>query len=291
MLQKPLKLISNELAITISLLSTVLYVAVLYLHSNARPTLLKNKDSPSVIKARILLVSCASLLIAATTVYIGKASQVGWATSATKILGLQATAATLTSSVGLTAVLFAGPLFEHLVADGGFFTLRKDVAHAFSSWVGIRNFIAGPFTEELVFRSCIIPLHFFAAFPIGQIILTTPLYFGLAHIHHVYERSIARPGHLLEACIVSLVQFTYTTIFGWFAAYLFFKTGSVWCCVAVHTFCNAMGLPRVTGRVQGPMVYSVMYYLLLAAGSILATRMIDLRLVSPADAYQPYSLI
>ena len=80
----------------------------------------------------------------------------------------------------------------------------------------------------------------------------TPLYFGLAHLHHLYEFRISHPEtHFLVGLARSIVQFGYTTLFGWFAAFLFLRTGNFWTCVVVHAFCNWQGLPRFWGRV-GP---------------------------------------
>jgi prenyl protein peptidase len=47
----------------------------------------------------------------------------------------------------------------------------------------------------------------------------------------------------------SLFQFTYTSLFGFFAAFVYVRTGNVYTCMLAHTFCNWMGLPRFYGRV------------------------------------------
>lgn len=286
----PVRLISAELASTLSGLCTLIYVAVLYLHPSARPTRRITKDHPSVIKSRITLVTLASLLTACVTVYIGKPEHDSWPSAAVRILGLRFNLRNVLSSLALTCMLFAGPLFEYFVADGGLTSVHRDVASTISSWVGIRNFVAGPMSEEFVFRSCIIPLHVFAGLPIGRIVLLTPLYFGLAHVHHIYERCISRSGDFVSASLISLVQFIYTTIFGWFAAYLFIRTGSVWSAFFVHSFCNSMGLPRVTGRVNGSLLYSFVYYTLLIGGALAFAANIE-SWTDSASAYQPYSFI
>lgn len=286
----PLRLISIGLASQLSLLCTFFYVSVLYLHRSARPTQTVSKDHPRVIKSRILLVSCASLLSAVVTTSIGKAANDDWLSSAVRILGLRFKFTEVVTSLLLTATLFAGPLYEHLLADRGILHLFQNLTYPLRSWVGFRNIIAGPISEEFVFRSCIVPLHLFAGQSIGKIVLITPLYFGLAHIHHVYERNMSRPGNLLNASLVSLVQFVYTTIFGWFAAFLFIRTGSVWSSILVHSFCNSMGLPRVTGRLSGSIINTILYYILLIGGALLFALNIEIRTQS-SQAYQPYSFI
>ena len=87
------------------------------------------------------------------------------------------------------------------------------------------------------------------------LIFATPLYFGIAHIHHFYEFTLTHPfTPLIPALLRSLIQFGYTTVFGWYATFLFLRTGNVWGVVLVHSFCNWMGLPRVWGRVGGVVV-------------------------------------
>lgn len=281
----PLRLISMQFASSLSILCTFFYVGVLYLLPSARPTPTVPKDHPKVIKSRILLVSWASLASAFVTVSIGKTANDGWLSTTIRILGLQFKLSEVVSSLLLTATLFAGPLYERLVVDRDLWSFCP-----VDSWVSFRNLIAGPVSEEFVFRSCIIPLHLFAGQSIGKIVLITPLYFGLAHIHHIYERNLSSPGQLWQACVVSLVQFGYTTIFGWYAAFLFIRTGSVWSSIVVHSFCNCMGLPRVTGRLPGSIVHTPIYYTLLIAGALLFALNIETSTQS-GQAYQPYSFV
>ncbi len=78
----------------------------------------------------------------------------------------------------------------------------------------------------------------------------TPLYFGIAHVHHLYEFRITHPKvPAFVAVLRSVFQFTYTSLFGFFAAFVFIRTGNVYSCILAHTFCNWMGLPRFYGRV------------------------------------------
>lgn len=94
------------------------------------------------------------------------------------------------------------------------------------------------------------------------ITFVSPLIFGLAHLHHLHECIIARqrpgtsylqaaltPSIIIPGLVQALVMFTYTSLFGFFEAFLYLRTGNVWACIAAHSFCNAMGLPRFYGRV------------------------------------------
>ncbi len=97
-----------------------------------------------------------------------------------------------------------------------------------------------------------VPLHLLAIMPPSRIVFVTPLYFGIAHIHHFYEFVLTHPHTpLVPALLRSLIQFGYTTIFGWYATFVFLRTGSVYAVILAHSFCNWAGLPRVWGRVEG----------------------------------------
>lgn len=91
--------------------------------------------------------------------------------------------------------------------------------------------------------------------PPSHIIFLCPLYFGIAHVHHFYEFTLTHPHTpLVPALLRSLIQFGYTTVFGWFATFVFLRTGSLWAVVLAHSFCNWAGLPRVWGKVEGSAI-------------------------------------
>ncbi|EFA80437.1 hypothetical protein PPL_07272 [Heterostelium album PN500] len=50
----------------------------------------------------------------------------------------------------------------------------------------LRNYVIGPIVEEVVYRSSICPILYFAGFSSTNIILFSPLLFGLSHLHHIY---------------------------------------------------------------------------------------------------------
>lgn len=120
--------------------------------------------------------------------------------------------------------------------------------------------------------------------------------FGLAHVHHFYEFRITHPHTpVIGALLRSLLQFTYTTLFGGYATFIYLRTGSLLSVILVHAFCNWQGFPRFWGRlsageyvtspatredkrtehrdiqwtgVQLSIIWTVAYYLLLVVGSI-----------------------
>lgn len=74
--------------------------------------------------------------------------------------------------------------------------------------------------------------------------LIAPLLFGIPHFHHLHEH--LRQGMKRSVAIqMSCIQFTYTTVFGIYSAYLFLRTGHFVAPFIAHAFCNHMGLPDI----------------------------------------------
>lgn len=129
----------------------------------------------------------------------------------------------------------------------------------------------GPITEELVFRSCILGASLLArpALSVKALVFATPLWFGFAHAHHAWE-NYKKNGRNRDAAIQAVAlssepshsyapipvadelgfQLTYTTLFGWFASYLFLRTGSVIPPTIAHIYCNLMGVYLPTSAVS-----------------------------------------
>ena len=146
----------------------------------------------------------------------------------------------------LTALLFAGPLFEKWAVGEW-----NETFESLSSWIAWRNYVAGPVSEEITFRSALIPLHLLARVSPERIVFFAPLYFGIAHVHHFYEFQLTHPGTPIMASLLrSLFQFAFTTVFGWYATFLFLRSGSLVAVIVVHSFCNYCGLPRLWGRLE-----------------------------------------
>ena len=91
-----------------------------------------------------------------------------------------------------------------------------------------------------------------------RIVFVTPLIFGLAHLHHLVEFITSRTpdgrrwpplGIIINGVLRSTFQFAYTSLFGFFAAFVFLRTGNLLVCIIAHSFCNRMGVPRLWGRV------------------------------------------
>lgn len=107
----------------------------------------------------------------------------------------------------------------------------------------LRTLVIAPFCEEFTFRACMMPILLQSfSLPISCVI--SSLLFGIGHFHHIYSR-LKSGFDLKPAIIVSFFQFSYTTIFGIYSAYLFASTGHFIAPLLAHSFCNFMGVPDI----------------------------------------------
>uniref|UniRef100_A0A8D2PL06 CAAX prenyl protease 2 n=1 Tax=Zosterops lateralis melanops TaxID=1220523 RepID=A0A8D2PL06_ZOSLA len=85
----------------------------------------------------------------------------------------------------------------------------------------LRNQVVAPLTEELVFRACMLPMLVPCTGP-GPAVLACPLFFGVAHFHHVIEQLRFRHGSVGS---------------------IFMAAGHLAGPVLCHSFCNSLGFP------------------------------------------------
>jgi len=114
-------------------------------------------------------------------------------------------------------------------------------------------FKQGPISEELVWRSCIITAYRLAGASNAFLVFFTPLSFGSAHLHHVWEiYNMHGRTHqaLRRAIVLILFQFSYTTLFGFHTAFLFLCTNSMLSSISAHIFCNIMGFPQLQAELR-----------------------------------------
>ncbi|KAK0939857.1 CAAX prenyl protease [Friedmanniomyces endolithicus] len=257
----PAPSISPQTALLCAALYTLVYVAPFYLSPTLRSTPLQSRDAPAVIRARVRAVALSCLFSTVVTVYVltihGQASPRDIA----RLLGFWPfDPSDVARVLGLVAILFAGPLYETFILNSAWrqLSITNLKAGLFENWIGYRNLIIAPASEELVFRSLTISLYLLAKVRPTRIVFITPLIFGLAHVHHLIEflQSRTPPGKRspplpvwINGLIRTLFQFTYTSLFGFFAAFVFLRTGNVYAVTLAHSFCNWMGVPRVWGRV------------------------------------------
>ncbi|KAI1304293.1 CaaX protease [Xylaria venustula] len=289
--------ISTGSAAALLVIYTLIYVVPFYLSSTTRPSRTLSRDAPSVVRARITSVSLTCVVCSLITFAI--LTSQGRATYGEALhslgywpLGLAGAG----KSLLLTAILFSGPLYETLVVDGAWrqWLSLYPVSSLFHDYIRWRNIIAGPFTEEVLFRSASVPLMLVAQTSVTRTVFLSPVIFGLAHFHHFYEFRITHPNEpVVTGLLRSLVQFSYTSLFGAYATFLFLRTGSLLAIFIVHAFCNIMGLPRLWGRVEPwsemdydvsdevrdggkagsrrskpSILWTVVYYILLVGGAV-----------------------
>ncbi|KAI8459680.1 hypothetical protein BY996DRAFT_3608871 [Phakopsora pachyrhizi] len=57
-------------------------------------------------------------------------------------------------------------------------------------------------------------------------------------------------GPFLEEVVFRGFQFGYTTVFGWYASFIYLRTGSIIATAMCHSFCNYMGFPGILGALK-----------------------------------------
>ncbi|KAJ4482148.1 hypothetical protein J3R30DRAFT_2131880 [Lentinula aciculospora] len=276
--------LSPTIAHSLGLAFASVYVGSIYVSKNARlvfkaqPTLVDSRgeprerlreenerwrDDPDVIKARLVAVSIATLLCVGVVCWITRSIS-----AALPLLGLWPSFPTSLSSLRhivaphlVTPLLFLGPLYAKLLSfspqnnQRGSLWMRTKLL--FCNVTGLRNYVVAPITEEIVFRACVLSVYLLspglATSQMG-LVFTTPLNFGVAHLHHAwdtYNRLGRTAAALQRAILVSLFQMMYTTLFGALCAYLFLQTRySIFVPVTAHIFCNIMGFPDLAGDLR-----------------------------------------
>uniref|UniRef100_H3CEK8 CAAX prenyl protease 2 n=1 Tax=Tetraodon nigroviridis TaxID=99883 RepID=H3CEK8_TETNG len=162
------------------------------------------------------------------------------------------------ASLVFVQVLFLGPLMQQAVdcpwglMDGVRVLLDPSFwALCLSDVRWLRNQVVAPLTEELVFRACMLPMLVPCAGP-SAAIFTCPLFFGVAHFHHVIEQLRFRQGSVTGIFLSAVFQFSYTAVFGAYTAFVFIRTGHLIGPVLCHSFCNYMGFPAVGSALEHP---------------------------------------
>ncbi|XP_075693551.1 CAAX prenyl protease 2 isoform X2 [Rhinoderma darwinii] len=126
----------------------------------------------------------------------------------------------------------------------------------------LRNQVIAPLTEELVFRACMLPMLVPCISP-GTAVFTCPLFFGIAHFHHVIEQLRFRQGTVLSIFLSAAFQFSYTAVFGAYTAFIFIRTGHVIGPVLCHSFCNYIGFPAIFTALDHPQRATIVLFYML----------------------------
>lgn len=259
-------------------LYALIYFIPFYLSPTTRPSPTLSRDAPSVIRARIRSVSLSCAICTLTTSLILSRYASLSPSAIFHLLGVYPLALIPAVKIlFLTALLFLGPLYSYFIVEKGYkqWSTLLPLRETVTEWTDYRNYIAGPITEEILFRSSSLPPLLLSQAPLSSTLFLSPLIFGLSHIHHFYEFRLTHPAVPVSASLLrSVFQLGYTTLFGSYANFLYLRTGSLLGVCAVHAFCNCMGLPQVWGRVTDEngdkkinRLWTVGYYVLLVAGA------------------------
>lgn len=159
-----------------------------------------------------------------------------------KLLGLRSPGffPAMLSSIGLTGTLFAGPIIQLCVQP----STIDESQEVPSFLLSFRTLIAAPVTEEIVYRACLIPLLINFCETEAQLIFIVPLFFGIAHTHHLYEKIFILKQDIKFSIFQTIIQLTYTTIFGAMSTFFYLRTAHLPAVIAMHSMCNYFGLPN-----------------------------------------------
>ncbi|XP_073792008.1 CAAX prenyl protease 2-like isoform X2 [Danio rerio] len=243
------------ISVSCCLLLACLYVGSLYVWKGSLP-----RDHPNTIKRRFTSVLCVSavaplVVLAWTHSMKLRPSPPLWALLGIRLEGF-VPAAVL--PLTLTMVLFLGPLTQLAVESprGLFHDVKAGLnCQSWSKRVKdlkwLRNHVVAPLTEEFVFRACIIPMLVPCTGPTSAIFIS-PLFFGVAHFHHIIEQLRFGQDTVFDILICAAFQFTYTSVFGVYTAFIFIRTGHLVGPVLCHSFCNRMGFPAIGSVLEHP---------------------------------------
>ncbi|ODV86905.1 hypothetical protein CANARDRAFT_195739 [[Candida] arabinofermentans NRRL YB-2248] len=240
-----------------------------------------SRNSDVVIRSRLIRVTAITLsnMLILPYVMVNVLHTAKSYSDVVRYMGLIPTHNTFMDIVkvlGLFITLFAGPVVETF--SWGLDSFVEGVLN-YPLLQITRDFISAPITEELVYTS--VTMALFTPFlplvdgyqgldssgvDIMKLVTWTPLLFGFAHLHHAYGSLKSGKYPAVFVMLNTLIQLTYTTMFGLLTNLIFLGTGSIWCCVIIHCWCNLNGLPKLS--VDGSGEFKLLYYALLLVGVI-----------------------
>jgi len=260
-------LFSLSTALLLATLSAFSFVGVLYVW---RPSaaLRADRDHPAVIKQRVAatgllcLVAPLFLWLLRWTPPPAAQAELGPGPPLREWLGFPSHSygAGLTAPLLLTASLFMGPVLMQVLeavhygqmTGQGLAGAVESAWSSFSShwapfhrWQSLRNLVAAPITEELVFRGVVLALLVAGGWGFRACVLLSPALFGLAHGHHLLMLVRARGVSLQRAAAMVAFQLAYTSLFGAYAAALLLRTGHMTGVILAHAWCNLLGVPQL----------------------------------------------
>ncbi|MED6239585.1 hypothetical protein ATANTOWER_008251, partial [Ataeniobius toweri] len=225
------------------------------------------RDHPSVVKRRcasVVLVSAVSPAFVKIWMHL---ADITVEESLWELMGVRLKGFIPASILPLllTTFFYLGPLVQSTLDNPDGFTGELQSALDVQTWrlcvqdsEWLRNQVVAPVTEELVFRGAMLPMLVPCTGPTA-VIFIAPLFFGVAHFHHIIEELHLGQGSVSDIFLGAGVQFLYTTVFGVFAAFIFLRTGHIVGPILCHSFCNSQGLPDIGSALNHPQRSAVLF--------------------------------
>lgn len=260
------KILSQNLSKSSALFSSISissgFIFMLYaLEKKTFNNVTLSTEHPIRAKSRIKSVLTSSLLAVIITGKLLNLENGIFSLNYLKIMGLNPNMKiqfiSCLHSLVLISTLFLGPLLQEFL--NSYICNDKNLKLQFIKflqniklpknnqeyWHVIKVLIIAPITEEITYRSCILPLLYKFYKP-SSIYFIVPIFFGMAHIHHFYDTYFIRNIPLKISLIKTVFQFTYTTLFGAISTFVYYKTASLPAIILLHAFCNYMAFPNFT---------------------------------------------
>ena len=249
-------------SLVFSILISILYPASLYLWPNA---LTSDRHNPQTIKRNFISVLGASLISLQAHIWYQQWLDPHYrqGNSMWHYINFKPYHSTwnlLTHCIVLpmlhVLVLFAGPIYLDLQSFYRTFIcgfrwhsislMVKSMIHIAKQLLRlpvIRNLIVAPLTEELIFRGVVLSSlrPFWSS---GTAILISSIMFGLMHTHHFLRNLLVAKQLRKQDVVSTLVQCTYTALFGAYASIAYIASGHIITPIVLHMFCNFNGLPN-----------------------------------------------
>lgn len=203
------------------------------------------RDDVETIKKRFISVSFSMLF----SIYLLHLYFINDFMQLHSLLGFQISdiSSSFAMPIFITSLLFLGPILSHIQAGNlqfAILSLFRIENILTPSMVVLRNYFVAPFSEELIFRGVVVAFlkPYWSTF---MTCVWSGLLFGAAHSHHYLASKWNFPGsHGINITpAVALLQMTYTSIFGTYAASMYRKSNCIATPVLLHTICNLIGLP------------------------------------------------
>jgi prenyl protein peptidase len=124
---------------------TLIYVLPFYFFATTRPSPQLSRDAPSVIRGRVRLVTLSCIICSLATFVSLSSVGNGSPLKSLHLMGYFPVGLVEASkNLGLTAILFLGPLFEAGAAEGRWrdWIRLRGFSISMSSWIGWRNLVA-----------------------------------------------------------------------------------------------------------------------------------------------------